>query len=104
MSTCQNVEVPGGQQVYVAPNGAVSYTQAHSAYAPPGSEFSGFSLSGDVFRFGDFDFYACPPADGSSDFQLYVGFQQVKDNSDCIQIDLEITPSNTTGFAAWQYT
>ncbi|OGM45715.1 IgE-binding protein [Aspergillus bombycis] len=29
-----NVMVPGGQQVYVDPNGALSFTQAHSAYIP----------------------------------------------------------------------
>jgi hypothetical protein len=28
------VEVPGGQQVYVAPNGALGFTQAHSASTP----------------------------------------------------------------------
>ncbi|XHF98387.1 hypothetical protein AWENTII_001940 [Aspergillus wentii] len=30
-----NVEVPGGQQVYINPDGALSFTQAHSAYIPP---------------------------------------------------------------------
>ncbi|KAF2963344.1 hypothetical protein GQX73_g10230 [Xylaria multiplex] len=29
------VNVPGGQQVYVAPDGSLSFTQAHSAYIPP---------------------------------------------------------------------
>ncbi|PIG83385.1 IgE-binding protein, partial [Aspergillus arachidicola] len=29
-----NVNVPGGQQVYVDPKGALSFTQAHSAYIP----------------------------------------------------------------------
>ncbi|KNG87036.1 IgE-binding protein [Aspergillus nomiae NRRL 13137] len=29
-----NVMVPGGQQVYVDPKGALSFTQAHSAYIP----------------------------------------------------------------------
>jgi hypothetical protein len=32
-----DVVVPGGQQVYVDPAGALSFTQAHSAYIPPGS-------------------------------------------------------------------
>lgn len=29
--------------VYLAPGGALSYTQAHSAYIPPGSTITGFS-------------------------------------------------------------
>ncbi|KAI0808872.1 hypothetical protein GGR55DRAFT_189171 [Xylaria sp. FL0064] len=38
-----DVSVPGGQQVYIAPDGSLSYTQAHSAYIPPGSIVTGFS-------------------------------------------------------------
>ena len=38
-----SVVVPGGQQTYVAPNGEVKYTQAHSASQPPGSFISGFT-------------------------------------------------------------
>ncbi|TGJ82819.1 hypothetical protein E0Z10_g5941 [Xylaria hypoxylon] len=38
-----DVTVPGGQQVYLAPDGALSYTQAHSASMPPGSNVTGFS-------------------------------------------------------------
>ncbi|KAK3207764.1 hypothetical protein GRF29_96g387428 [Pseudopithomyces chartarum] len=37
------VVVPGGQQVYVAPDGALSYTQAHSAYVPEGSVRDGWT-------------------------------------------------------------
>jgi len=35
------VEVPGGQQIYVDPSGALSFTQAHSASIPPGSAIGG---------------------------------------------------------------
>ncbi|KAI1822989.1 hypothetical protein F4861DRAFT_512308 [Xylaria intraflava] len=38
------VTVPGGQPVYVAPDGSLSYTQAHSIYIPPGSIADGFAL------------------------------------------------------------
>jgi hypothetical protein len=37
------VVVPGGQQVYVGPDGALSYTIAHSAAIPEGSDVTGFS-------------------------------------------------------------
>lgn len=36
------VEVPGGQQIYVAPGGALSYTQAHSANAGSNPYFGGW--------------------------------------------------------------
>lgn len=39
------VEVPGGQQVFISPKGALRYTDAHSGYVPPGSITSGFSVS-----------------------------------------------------------
>jgi len=36
------VEVPGGQQIYVAPGGALGFTTAHSAFMPAGSYIGGF--------------------------------------------------------------
>ncbi|XXG96176.1 hypothetical protein Hte_002455 [Hypoxylon texense] len=36
------VQVPGGQQIYVAPDGQVQYTQAHSSSMPPGSMVGGW--------------------------------------------------------------
>ncbi|KAF2812171.1 uncharacterized protein BDZ99DRAFT_412734, partial [Mytilinidion resinicola] len=37
-----DVVVPGGQRWYVDPSGALGFTQAHSAYIPPGSQVDGF--------------------------------------------------------------
>lgn len=48
----ERVEVPGGQQTYVASSGAVSYTQAHSAYTPPGAIIGGFFAFYDVDKTG----------------------------------------------------
>ncbi|KAK2762136.1 hypothetical protein FQN54_001143 [Arachnomyces sp. PD_36] len=63
-----NTLVPGGQQLYVEPNGAVGFTQAHSVAYPPGSNFGGFTYSpGQQVSywgyegFGAKDFMACPP-------------------------------------------
>jgi hypothetical protein len=36
-SNNRQVEVPGGQQIYVAPGGNIAFTQAHSIYIPTGS-------------------------------------------------------------------
>ncbi|KAF7560157.1 hypothetical protein G7046_g3988 [Stylonectria norvegica] len=35
-------EVPGGQFIYVAPRGTISYPSAHSSRRPPGSQMGGF--------------------------------------------------------------
>ena len=96
--------MPGGQQTYVAPNGAVSYTQAHSSSAPPGSLFSGFSLKDEDLTFGGQSFYGCPPEDHSDDTILYVGIPEVANDKNCYKIELVTAPGNDTGFAAWQYT
>ncbi|KAK5996567.1 putative secreted protein [Cladobotryum mycophilum] len=39
------VAVPGGQVIYVAPDGSISYSVAHSALRPPGSQVGGFYTS-----------------------------------------------------------
>jgi hypothetical protein len=39
------VTVPGGQQIYVPPNGEIGYTMPHSAFVPPGSTFGGFFVT-----------------------------------------------------------
>lgn len=36
-------EVPGGQFIYIAPDGNISYPQAHSNLRPPGSQMGGFT-------------------------------------------------------------
>ncbi|RAL13314.1 putative IgE-binding protein [Aspergillus homomorphus CBS 101889] len=40
-----DVSVPGGQQVYIAPSGALAFTQPHSANIPAGSVVGAFSYS-----------------------------------------------------------
>ena len=57
-----------------------------------------------MLRFGEEEFYACPPSDGSSTSQLYVGLPEVKDDPTCYEIELVTAPGNETGFTAWQYT
>ncbi|KAL1793840.1 hypothetical protein ACET3X_007261 [Alternaria dauci] len=71
------VVVPGGQQVYVAPDGALSYTVAHSAYIPEGSHVDGFSrtapANGNAFGYLNFDtgFVACPAANATDGYQVF---------------------------------
>jgi hypothetical protein len=101
--------VPGGQQVYVGPKGALRFTQAHSASMPKGSTVGGFSIIeysafGSIGRAGGF--VACPTTkvDGKKrghPYQIFVqvpGFKQ----TDCIGFDFAAV--NTTNAPAWQYT
>lgn len=70
------VIVPGGQQVYVAPDGALSYTGAHSAFIPTGSSVDEFSREepqgSSQFGYLNFDtgFVACPAGEGNG-YQVF---------------------------------
>lgn len=83
------VIVPGGQQVYVAPDGALSYTIAHSAAIPVGSiqdEFSKEAPSnGNSFGYLNFPtgWVACPAAEGSG-YQVFAQIDGATFGSDCL--------------------
>ncbi|MCJ1473377.1 hypothetical protein MMC13_002028 [Lambiella insularis] len=115
-----DVEVPGGQQVYVAPNGALSYTQAHSISYPPGSQFGVVSGTGGELVYaganGTAGWIACPlPASTFSPplnyiYQLYanVPSHPTRDPKDgaifvCYPVTL-LLDAYSGGFGAWQYT
>lgn len=83
------VVVPGGQQVYVAPDGALSYTIAHSAAIPAGSiqdEFSKEAPSnGNSFGYLNFPtgWVACPAAEGSG-YQVFAQVATATFGEDCL--------------------
>jgi len=61
-----DTDVPGGQDLFIAPNGRVKYTKAHSNFMPPGSKFKKFSHGPfpgkpnlDILRWDDGNFVAC---------------------------------------------
>ncbi|RJE26329.1 IgE-binding protein [Aspergillus sclerotialis] len=106
-----NVEVPGGQQVYIAPGGALKFTAPHSASMPPGSIKSGFEYEpGNPFGHWTWKgqsgsgWMACP-ADGA-----YQVFANVKDAevpsgnvADCIGFDAMAVADKSNSPAAWEY-
>jgi hypothetical protein len=100
------VVVPGGQQVYVAPDGALSYTQAHSAYIPPGSTVTGFSRTkapnSDAFGYLNWEkgFIACPGA-AEDGWQVYGNIANGTFSNDCLGFSAIASPGNAPG--AWQY-
>ncbi|WEW61453.1 hypothetical protein PRK78_006943 [Emydomyces testavorans] len=108
-----DVLVPGGQQMYVEPSGAVGFTQAHSASIPPGSYIGGFKYrpgpGHGVYSFtgwGATGFMACP----SPKAKYYQVFANIKNATvpsgnikDCL--GFVALAFNYTGPspAAWQY-
>ncbi|PWY86921.1 hypothetical protein BO70DRAFT_360648 [Aspergillus heteromorphus CBS 117.55] len=106
-----SVEVPGGQEVYVNPSGALSFTVPHSAYIPagsslgpfvytPGTEFGSWTFNG----WGASGFMACPTED--SKWQVFAAVSNATVPSgnvdDCLGFDALGVPTNGTA-AAWEY-
>jgi hypothetical protein len=100
------VVVPGGQQVYVAADGALSYTVPHSAYIPPGSTVTGFSRTAsptsDLFGYLNWEggFIACP---GSADdgWKVYGQIANGTFSDECLGFSAIAAPVSAP--AAWQY-
>lgn len=84
------VVVPGGQQVYVAADGALSYTIPHSAYIPAGSVVDQFSRTapsgGQSFGYLNFNtgFVACPVGGAGQGYQVYGQTQGFEASSECL--------------------
>lgn len=84
------VVVPGGQQVYVAADGSLSYTTAHSAYIPAGSVLDQFSKTapsnGNSFGYLNFEtgFVACPAGAADQGYQVYGQTDSFEASSDCL--------------------
>lgn len=83
------VVVPGGQQVYVAPDASLSYTVAHSAAIPVGSIIDQFSktapgsnnLGSLSFETG---FVACPVGAADQGYQVFGQTLDFEASSDCL--------------------
>ncbi|MCJ1236353.1 hypothetical protein MMC14_004334 [Varicellaria rhodocarpa] len=102
-----NVEVPGGQEVYIGPTGALGFTQAHSASYPPGSTFGGFGSSGGEFIVFGSSWYACPTADSTPKnpagklFAKLLPTDRVPAN--CSSVTVLTEDWTAGGFGAWEY-
>ncbi|KAL3428177.1 IgE-binding protein [Phlyctema vagabunda] len=103
-----DVVVPGGQQAYVDPTGALSFTQAHSAAIPEGSITTGFSYNASTganglgsLTFGNATtgFFACPSEGNATTYQIFAGSEF---DSSCYGFGFTTAPFE--GAAAWQYT
>ena len=113
-SAAMDVEVPGGQQVYLDPFWNVGYSQAHSASIPSGSLTTGFGAyhgGGFVNLNGNgWGWVACPPTaagGGGSDGSWNLVAKNDTNAAtlgNCFGVNLKINelPQGTVG--AWQYT
>ncbi|ETS78184.1 hypothetical protein PFICI_10246 [Pestalotiopsis fici W106-1] len=117
------VEVPGGQDIYIAPHGQVQFTQAHSAYMPPGSLTGGWFNKTVVSECGPrthvLDFlatngtdlggvYLCPNVEDymkgtGASYRLYTNTPQFNETN-CVQAVGLVEHEIDAAFGAWQYT
>lgn len=106
--------------MYIRSNGALGYTQAHSASIPTGAMTTGFTFTpasaGSQFGFfgvnlpGSAGLLACPTGENfSGPYQVFVNLKNLKDSdvaggkiNKCIGFNA-IAPT-ATGADAWQYT
>ncbi|KAK7509997.1 uncharacterized protein IWZ02DRAFT_386665 [Phyllosticta citriasiana] len=104
-----DVAVPGGQQVYIKPNGELTYTVAHSAYMGEGAISTGFHLNNGTSSSGlgslswTNGFVACPQSNGTSyPYQIFAavnGFNR----TNCLGFDFLAGTALTGEAGAWQY-
>ncbi|KAI8950452.1 hypothetical protein F4801DRAFT_549135 [Xylaria longipes] len=103
-----DVTVPGGQQVYIAPDGSLSYTQAHSASMPANSIVVGFSrqqseaFGAPVYLYSaDQYWYLCPVTEGEPRERTYQIFASTKVPKGCYVTQIR-TYTPDAG-KVWQY-
>lgn len=98
--------MPGGQVYYIEPaQGALGFTQAHSAYYPPGSVFgvNAYQKGAFVYLPGN-GWTACPSEAYPGSYQVFQKLDGLTFNDTCVDFTILVKdwPSNVPG--AWQYT
>ncbi|KAK4246174.1 carbohydrate-binding module family 52 protein [Corynascus novoguineensis] len=107
-----SVMVPGGQGAYLDPYWNMGYTQAHSAYIPPGSITTGFGAyegGGFVNLNGNgWGWAACPPRASGGGGPAWNLVARNETNTErynqCSPINLKINSLPSGTYGAWQYT
>lgn len=112
----QDVTVPGGQAIYVDSNGALRFTQPHSASIGEGSSTGPFqytpgSSSGNglgQYAYkgqGASGFVACPTDDNK--YQVFAGLANITapqgDAGECLGFNALTSVYRGNGTAAWEY-
>jgi hypothetical protein len=99
------VSVPGGQQVYVAADGKLSYTVPHSGNTGTGSTRTGFSVASSGsnvnLKFnGTNNFLACPVSGTAGEYEIYAAEKATR--TDCTGISV-VGSANSNPPQAWQW-
>ncbi|KAL6699508.1 hypothetical protein J3F84DRAFT_361008 [Trichoderma pleuroticola] len=110
---------PGGQFIYVAPDGSISYPPAHSSLRPPGAQIGGFysypvpfdnGESVNILNWrsndGTAGLWACPVSPGAPvAYQAVLKAATARFNGlGCLAVDgIRIQPGGSS-FGAWEYT
>lgn len=97
--------VPGGQQVYVDAsaegNGALKFTQAHSASTGSSGVATGFSIVDENLEFEGTSFVACPEGEA---YKIYAASRASSTADDCLGFSFRTSQYTTTEpEAVWQY-
>ena len=115
----KDAEVPGGQLIFVAPDGHLGFSQAHSAQYPLGSALAplDYSRAADTQfgrittnAFGATGFMACPQSSNATTslWQVFVSLANATvptgNTSDCLGFDALASDYTEGTTAAWQYT
>lgn len=115
----QKVYVPGGQDIFVARNGALGFSRAHGDYYPDGATGGPFKATFDTVGsvLGQFSFsgngstgwLACPVA-VEGPWQVFAAVEGLKDGDvpggcvdECIRFDALTAKYNASVPAAFQY-
>ncbi len=88
---------------YVAPDGALGFTQAHSASYPVGSMFGVSAYQDGAFTYGGRAWVACPE-DAGSGFKVFAQLPGLSFSEDCIPFTALVKSAPRGTFGAWQYT
>ncbi|KAF2739532.1 hypothetical protein EJ04DRAFT_508812 [Polyplosphaeria fusca] len=104
VSVSLGVVVPGGQQIYIAPDATMSYTTPHSAYVPEGSVRDGWTKT-EGENFGNLKFEgglsACPATKQGDGYQVFGQVEGVTLAPECLGFNALTV--NATGPGAWEY-
>ncbi|KAI1477721.1 hypothetical protein F4774DRAFT_388346 [Daldinia eschscholtzii] len=103
-----NVGVPGGQQVYIAENGALSYTTPHSGKIPDDAIVTGFSRTQSVawgapvnLYNSNKTWYICPVGEGEPREKVYQVYVGKTDKEGCYWT--MVRTYQAEGGGAWEY-
>jgi len=99
-----DVEVPGGQEYYLGPKGALGFTIAHSAQKPAGYVEGCSAYKGGEFKYlPGAGWYACPVAGKTGQWQVYQKLPNVNlVANNCVGMNILV--KDMSGVAAWEYT